>query len=69
VKLKPCHQEAVVLHLLYLRAFEVSQAATGRWIEQRGAHGWIHGVASEYKTCRHAASADLVGRQAFTEVA
>ena len=69
MKLKPSHQDTAVCYLFYLRAFELIQLATGRRIEQRGAHGRMHRVATEYKTRRNAASADLVGRQAFTQTA
>ena len=66
MKLKPGHQETVVSHPFYLRAFEVSQVTASLWIEQRRAHGRMHGMAPKYKKRWHAASADLVGRQAFT---
>jgi hypothetical protein len=69
VKFKPSHQDTTVCYPFYLRAFKLSQVAASRWIEQRGAHCRMHGVAPEYKMRRHAASADLVGRQTFTQTA
>jgi hypothetical protein len=60
MKLKPSHQDTSVCYLFYLCAFELIQVATGRWVEQVGAHSWMHWMALEYKTRRNAASADLL---------